>query len=116
MRTEVGGATIANGASQSSVVDLHAVDLLAIQMPAAWTAANLTFLGSADNVTFDPVKDSGGTEITVTAAASTYIVLSDVLQPELKGVRYLKIRSGTAGAPVNQGAARTLVLITEADT
>jgi hypothetical protein len=29
------------------------------------------------------------------------------------GVRFLKIRSGTAGTPVNQAAARTLTLVVQ---
>jgi hypothetical protein len=29
------------------------------------------------------------------------------------GVRYMKVRSGTSGTPVNQGGARTITLVVQ---
>lgn len=104
-------ATIANAASLSGEVDLEGQAVQAIQMPAAWTAANLTFTASAaSGGTFDPVHDDGGTEVTVTAAAARTIGL-DAVARELDGLRFIKVRSGTAGVPVAQGAERILTLI-----
>jgi hypothetical protein len=82
--------------------------LQGIYMPAAWTAANLTLQASdSSGGTFRDVYDDAGTEEVITAAASRYISLyPDVFA----GVRYIKIRSGTTSTPVNQGAARTLIL------
>lgn len=107
--TIVKTSTIANGASQSNVVDLEGGALVGINMPAAWTAANLTFLSSEyKDGTFDPVYDTAGTEVTVTAAASRNINIS----PDgFRGMRYMKIRSGTSGTPVNQGAERIIVVL-----
>jgi hypothetical protein len=102
-------ATIANGASLSGAIDLGTSRLLAIQMPAAWTAAALTFEASYDGVTYAPVYDSAGTEISWTVGASRLVL--NAAAAEWLGVRYLKVRSGTSAAPVNQAADRTLKII-----
>ena len=106
-------ATIANGASLSGVVDIgEGKTLCAIDMPADWTAANLTFQAStASDGTFDNLYDQYGTEKTVTAAEDRYIPLDD---PAFwLGVRYVKVRSGTAASAVNQGAERVITLVTK---
>ena len=102
-------ATISSGQSLSASIDLKDQPIVAIQMPASWTAANLTFQGSNDGTTFVDVFNSYGDEFGVTASANRYIVLSPF---EFQWARYIKIRSGTTGTPVNQGADRTLVIIT----
>jgi hypothetical protein len=104
-------ATIANGASLSGAVNLSGWTLIGIDMPASWTAANLTLQASVDNSTWDNVFDSLGTEVTITAAASRFILLNPA---DFVSVRYLKVRSGTSGTPVNQGGARTITLIVRA--
>lgn len=107
MGKTINHAVIPNADSQSGIIDLREFNLVALQTPAAWTTANITFLGSLDGVTYCTVKDSGGTEVAVTTAAST----SHVLNPEtFGGFRYLKVRSGTAASPVNQGAERVVLL------
>ena len=106
-------ATIANGASLSGVVDIgEGKTLCAIDMPADWTAANLTFQAStASDGTFDNLYDQYGTEKTVTADEDRYIALDD---PAFwLGVRYIKVRSGTAASAVNQGAERVITLVTK---
>lgn len=112
--TAVRTAVIANAASLSAEVDLEGFKLIAIEMPAAWTAANLTFQASSvTGGTFANVHDDAGVEVAVTAAASRVIGL-DATLPDLTAIRFLKIRSGTSGVPVNQGAERTLTLILKA--
>lgn len=101
--------TIANGASLSDAVDLGGRKLVAIDMPASWTAASLTFQASVDGVTFDNVYD-GATERALIVGASYYSALNI---GDWVGFRHLKIRSGTAGTPVNQGGARTLTLVVQ---
>ena len=111
--------TIANGASLSSEVDLRHHSLVAIQMPADWTAANLTFQGrpGADDVsprvneTLQNVYDDTGAEVTVTADADRYIALTAGVLDALTGLGRVKVRSGTSGLAVNQGAARVLTLV-----
>lgn len=105
--------TIANGASLSSAADLTGYIAIgsptpiAIIMPVAWTAASITVEASTDGcLTFSNMFLQAGTEYTITSpAASEYIILSP---SDLVGVNCLKLRSGTSGSPVNQGAARTL--------
>lgn len=104
-------ATIANGGSLSGAVDLAGKTLLGIVMPAAWTAANLTFQVSSDGVTYNDLYDNVGAEKTVIAAASRFII---AIPADWVGVRYVKVRSGTAAATVAQGAQRDIKLITKA--
>jgi hypothetical protein len=102
-------ATIANGASLSGAVNLGNGGLAAIVMPSAWTAAVLTFQGSSDGTNFYNLYDDTGSEITATVSTSRIVAL----QPSLfAGLRYVKVRSGTSGAAVNQGGERALVLLT----
>ena len=79
-----------------------------IQMPAAWDAANLTFLAAASSSTPAALYDQFGTEVTATAAASRYIALDPA---QFFGIRVLQIRSGTAASAVNQTALRTLRVV-----
>ena len=110
---------IANGASLSAEVDLRHHSLVAIQMPADWTAADLTFQGrpGADdttpriNETLQNVYDDAGNEVTVQADADRYIALTAAVLDALTGLGRVKVRSGTSGTPVNQGATRVLTLV-----
>lgn len=105
--------TIANGASLSGEINLGGAMPGAIIMPAAWTAANLTLQVSPDGgVTYYDLYDDAGNEITITAAASRMILFDTIAQLIAIGEgSRLKIRSGTSGTPVNQGAARTLYVV-----
>lgn len=99
---------IANGAAISAAVDLGLATALGVQMPAAWTAAGLYVLVSADGVTYGPVSDKAGTPLAMAVVASECVSLDrEVTRPW----RYLKLVSGAAGADVNQGAARTIKLL-----
>jgi len=110
-------ANIANGASLSGAVALTAYSQagaslhpVAIVMPAAWTSASITLQGSVDSCqTFQNIFLQAGTEYTITSpAASEYMVLNP---NDLVGINCLKVRSGTAGSPVNQGAARAVLIV-----
>lgn len=108
-------ATIASGASLSGAVDLGAFRVVGVIMPAAWTAAGVTFecaaelavTGGNDPTVFVPVCDSAGTQFALTAAASKFIAVPDLFQCSST----IKVRSGTTAVGVNQGADRTIVLI-----
>jgi hypothetical protein len=100
---------IASGASLSAAIPLGLGRAAGIQMPAAWTAANLTFQASYDGITYANLYDASGTEYTATAAADRLIILPVA---DFAGIQNIKIRSGTAGTPVNQAAARRLDLQT----
>lgn len=103
-------ATILNGASLSAAVSLLSQRLVAIIMPAAWTAAGLTFQASDDGTNYYNLHDGAGTEVSLTVAASRYVRLTPA---DWSRIRYLKVRSGTSGVPVNQGADRAIILLTK---
>lgn len=108
-------ATIASGATGlSAAVHLGGPDrgtaLVAIQMPATWVAANLTFqAGETQSGTFYNVYAADGTEVVVTASTSRWIILDPA---DFASVVWIKVRSGTAATPVDQTATRTINLIT----
>ena len=106
--TAIGTATIANAASLSDAVDLQGCRLTGLRFPAAWTAASVTFQVSEDDVTYGDLYNDSGEVTYSTAAASRCISL---LAEDFLSWRYVKVRSGTSGAAVNQGADRTLVLV-----
>lgn len=107
-------ATIPAGQSLSDIVDLgpklRAVGLI---MPAAWDAAPITMQVSKDGVNFVDLYDAGGSEFSVSVAASRGVMFVngtfDVLS--LLGFRWLKLRSGPSGAPVNQAAERVITVM-----
>lgn len=106
-------ATILNGTALSQPISLADHLLCGIIIPAAWTAANLTLQASdAIDGTFGDVYDSGGTEKSITVGAAGRTIL---LNPsDFAGFAFVRFRSGTAAAPVNQGAARDLKLVLRA--
>ena len=104
-------ANIANGAALSAAVCLGDKILCAIQMPAAWTAADLTFQVSYDKgVTWTDLHDDGGTEVKISSPAAGEVRLLD--PSGFASCMFLKVRSGVSATPVNQGAARTITLVT----
>lgn len=103
-------ATIANGASLSGAVDLTGCVPVGIIMPGDWTAADLTFQGAdpLDDTTYYNVYDRYGVEVTVDAAEDRHITLDPA---EWVSLRRLKVRSGTSGSAVNQGAERVIKIV-----
>jgi hypothetical protein len=107
--------TIASGASLSSAsVDLTKTGgrFVGIEMPASWDTANLTFSASLDDSTFNDVYDAQGYEYIVYVDAARFI---GVAPSDFAGMRYLKVRSGTTGAPVLQTSDRDIRLVFDAD-
>lgn len=102
---------IASGTSLSAAIDLRGTTMVGVIMPASWTTANLSFQASVDGQNYYDIYDMSGTEESVAADASRFIAINP---SELAGVRYIKLRSGTTGTPVNQGADRTLSLVVRA--
>lgn len=100
-------AVILSGQSLSAAIDLEQLNIATIIFPASWTTADITFQTSADGVTYSDVINDSGVEVKRTPVAGKAMGVSI---PELSGVRFLKIRSGISGSPVNQGADRTLTL------
>lgn len=100
--------TILDGASLSSAADLGGGNLLAIEVPASWTAADITFQASNDGTTFYNVYTDTGSELTATVASSERVILYG---DDYKSIRHIKVRSGTSGTAVNQVGDITLTLI-----
>lgn len=98
---------IANGASLSGAAEIGAGTLIGIQLPTI-TSAALSFQGSADGVTYVEVVDSTNTAVSFTATTGAIYIKAPA---DLAGVPFIKVRSGTSGAAVNQGAARTITLV-----
>jgi len=111
---KVVSAVIANGASISGAIDTRLRQLVGLQMPAAWSTASLTFDGSFDGTTYVPIHHGAGA-YTINAAAGAAASLGVSLDPEAFAPwPYVKIRSGVIGTYVNQGAERTIQVLTRA--
>lgn len=106
-RRAVGSVTIANGASLSGSIYIGGTVPVAVVMPAAWTAAGLSFQGSADGINFYDLQTSSA-ELTATAAASQMVAIDPA---NFKGCVSIKVRSGASGSAVNQLADRMLTLV-----
>jgi hypothetical protein len=99
-------ATIANGAQLSGAIDLKKCTAAGIFMPAAFTGVALTFFTAPTlSGTYVEIVKLDGTALSQTAAASKYIPLDPAY---FAGVRFLKIRSGSA-----EGGARDLTVVTK---
>lgn len=109
-------AVIPNGVSTSGIIDLDAGQrqVVGLQMPAAWTAAALTFEGSHDGTTF-VVIHNGTAEFTVLAAGGAAASLGvSLIKDTFAPWPFVRIRSGVIGAYVNQLAERTIKVLTKA--
>lgn len=105
-------AAIANGASLSGAIELAEGQLVGLLMPAAWTAAAVSFDVSYDGAAYAPLYDQNG-EVKV---SSTYVSATErrffALDPvSFLGAKFVKVRSGLNGAAVAQGAGRTVTLL-----
>ena len=99
--------TIPNGEALTSAINLDRNTMLGIGIPDPWTAAVLTFQASMDNSTFYDMRNAEGTEFEVPVTAGDWIAFHP---DDFRSPLYVKIRSGTSAAPVNQGADRELAI------
>lgn len=106
--------TIASGASKTEMIATQGYALVGIMMPATWTAADIGYEANWEGNpnSFVPVYTGSGAASTTTATASKWIAFPTV---DAIYANYIKLTSVTAGGgsvtPVNQGAARELVLV-----
>lgn len=115
-------ATIANGASISGIIDVSGMAIVGLLMdPSAWTAAAVTFAVS-DTAAFTNSYNlftAAATELVIAATvtfgqAITFANSTNFgsgMFNALRPWRYIKVRSGTAGTPVAQGAQRNLQVV-----
>jgi hypothetical protein len=109
-------AAIAGGTSLSGPVALGALTLVGLSMPATWTAAALTFQVSPDGgATWQALFDGAGNEVAVQAAAGQFVVPLAMPSYLWRGINMIRVRSGTAAAPVNQAAAAVVNVISRSE-
>lgn len=117
-------AVIPPNEALSNTVDLGTHSLVALEMPEGWAGTSITFQSKAraqedvDGPAYAPedldnVFDSGGNEITWTVAAGRVVVPTAAHESAMRPIRYLRIRSGTSGTPVNQNPQRIIRLLTK---
>jgi hypothetical protein len=100
-------ATIVSGQAASAEIDLHGGVLYGIYLPAEFDGTALTFTTApAAGGGHVAVKDSSGSAISFTVAASGFYGLSADQVAKLKGCRFLKLVSGT-----NQSATDTVITL-----
>ncbi|MFJ3367615.1 hypothetical protein [Pseudomonas sp. NPDC086251] len=101
---------IANGASDSDLINITGHVLSAIQTSSGWTTAVIGFKASIDGSTGTMylVRNSNGDALTYNTTASSIVAVDPA---PLVGLQKLQVCSmTTAGVAVNQGALRSLVL------
>lgn len=117
------GVQIPNNQAVSGEIDLGSNDLVAFEMPESWAGTAITFQSKANRgevsgggqapEDWDDVYDDAGTEVSVTVAASRVVVVGTVTKAAIGALRYLRIRSGTSAAPVNQSPAKEIRVLTK---
>lgn len=101
-------AIVASGGALSGAVDLGSAALVGVRIPGSIDGATkITFQVNYEGSTFSNFYDGDGNEYAITVAAdrAVKIPLGDFM-----GAKAIKLRLGTAAAPVNATAARTLLL------
>ncbi|MFZ1905225.1 MAG: hypothetical protein WAU56_07520 [Steroidobacteraceae bacterium] len=116
MEIDVVQTVIPAGQALSPEVDIGTKSLVAISLPANWTAeAGLSFSVSFDGGdTWGELVDNTNTAITVPPVTIENDLPAQIaVNPaQWQGITALKIRSGTAADPVNQVDAVTVSLVT----
>lgn len=113
MKLEAEQVIIPNGASVSNAIDMRSRTLREVIVEGTWTAADITFqVGLTETGTFYNLTDWDGVlwaNTVTTGSAST------PRQEVGEALGWLKIRSASIADnlnAVNQGAARTITLLT----
>jgi hypothetical protein len=99
-------------ATMSAAVDLTGTTaIVGLTMPAIWTPAVVTIQGSPDGVTFYDLHDgTPGTELAFNVSLNSLVMLNP---NRMRCCKAVKLRSGTAAAPVIQNAAVTFGIVVE---
>ena len=99
--------TIPNGEALSDAVVFGPYSKGVIHMPAGWTAADIGFHVSSDEVgTYQPLYDGANPVVISGPDADLVFPLPAGLAP----AHFFKLWSNTAGADTNQGADRDIVV------
>src|SRR5689334_1690823 len=95
--------TILSGQTVSNAVDIQDQQIVGLITPAALTSIAITFQGSHDGVTYNPVTKTDGSNYSLVVAASKYVTINP---NDLAGLRFVKVVAGTA-----EGADRSIILM-----
>lgn len=100
--------TLASGSSLSGTINLGGLRLFGLTIPAAWTAAALSFQVSPDaGANWYELMGPDGAAVTLAPQTSCCMMLDPKF---FAPFQYIRLRSGLAAAPVAQGADRMLNL------
>lgn len=99
--------TIASGDSLSNAQHVGIGNPVAIALPTI-DSSKITFQGSVDGTTFYDLYDATNAEVEEpTTTGQLYLDLPAAV----RGVEYLKIRTGTSATAVSQSAERTIHVV-----
>lgn len=101
--------TIESGASLSDAANIGEETVVAVLMPSAWTAADISFEVSFDGTTYYDLQDSSA-EVSLSVDVDEAIAIDPT---NTFAFPYVKVRSGTEASPVNQGADREVILLSK---
>ena len=106
----INGPIIRAGESLSEGVDVSGGTLLRITMPKEWEDAEITFQISTDGDAYNDLHSYQGGEISVPVTAGAAILLPPDL---MRGIGFIKIRSGSSSNPEPQPEQRNFALTVE---
>jgi len=122
--------TILAGQALSAAVELKSMKLAGIILPSNWTAAIISFQAGYDAPVgqtptggsptipdpFSELVDDTGTAVATSSltvgTTGLYVGFGPTFSEKFTPVNFLKVRSGTSGAPTNQVNTVTLQLVT----
>lgn len=108
----VAAVSIAAGEALSDIVNMRgAYRFAGLIMPPQWTAADITFRGSFDGTTFYDVFDNTNAEYKLPNSSIVAGRLYKFPITDLAMFPVLQLRSGVAGAQVNQAQKRDFLII-----
>lgn len=93
----------------STALDKSHYKSFSIHLPTDWTTAPITFLGSRtfDGTYVQVVNPDNSEEAKINEVAASKCI-SLLEEPSLAVIPYIKLRSGTANTPVDQGTTKTI--------
>ena len=103
--------TIPISTALTEIIRLHGRRIVAIEMPAGWDAAAMTFLSGSDDAGLHGVFDDLGVEVSAAVAVDQIVAITGAKADAIACLDKLQLRSGNTATPVNQTAARTIKLL-----
>jgi hypothetical protein len=105
-------ATITAAGNLSPEVDIGGYPIVGIVIPSGWTTATLSFQASPDGgVTWGELLTPSGAAYAIGSVTGGAQMRIAVDPTALRGVRSIKVRSGTSASPVNQTNTVSVILL-----